>query len=189
MNYDIFIEGKEINLISLNEELARNSKWYQWFNDEKITAFMQKHYFPNTASLQLDYFKSSIESNATRVQCGILHKKDNILIGTIALNSIDFINRNTELSGLIGERKYQNLNYFVEANRLMLRHAFDTLNLNRVYGGSAIYEVDNLFCRVLGYTREGVLRNHIYKNGSYLDTYLFGILKEEYVALKTKWFN
>lgn len=189
MNYDIFIEGKEIDLISLNEELARNSRWYQWFNDENVTAFMQRHYYPNSAAQQVEYFKTSIENNTTRVQCGILHKKNQVLIGSIALNSIDFINRNSELSVLIGERKYHNLSYLVEAHRLMLRHAFDTMNLNRVYGGSAIKEVDSLFCRALGYTREGILRNHIYKNGVYLDTYLFGILKDSYKELKIKWFD
>ncbi len=188
MIYNIFIEGKEIDLISLNEDLARNSNWHQWFNDEKVTAFMQRHYYPNTASQQVEYFKSSIEGNTARVQCGILHKKDQVLIGSIALNSIDFINRNSELSVLIGERKYHNLSYLVEAHRLMLRHAFDTMNLNRVYGGSAIKEVDSLFCRALGYSREGVLRQHIYKNGGYLDSYLFGILKEDYDELKQKWF-
>lgn len=188
MNYDIFIAGKEIDLIVLNEDLAQNSNWFQWFNDEKVTAFMQRHYYPNTASQQVEYYKNSISGNSTRVQCGILQKMDNVLIGSIALNSIDFINRNTELSVLIGEKKYHNLSYLVEAHRLMLRHAFETMNLYRVYGGSAIKEVDSLFCRALGYTREGVLRKHIYKNGVYLDSYLFGILKEDYDELKQKWF-
>ena len=52
MQIDVFIEGKEIDLICLNETLAVNSQWYQWFNDEKVTAFMQKHYYPNTKELQ-----------------------------------------------------------------------------------------------------------------------------------------
>ena len=107
----------------------------------------------------------------------------------MSLNSIDFINRNCELSIIIGDRKSQNLNALVDAHKLMLRHAFDTLNLNRVYGGSIIKEINLLFCRALGYTNEGVSKNHVYKNGKYLDLYRFAILSDQYLALRDKWFK
>ena len=188
MKVDTFIAGTDIDLICLTEEIASSSNWYQWFNDEIITAFMQRHYYPNTKSLQIQYFKDHVESNSTRVQCGIYHKKDAKLIGVIALNNIDFINRTSELSVLIGEKNYQSLGFLVEAHKLMLRHGFETMNLHKIYGGSAIKEVDVLFCRALGYQREGIQRQHIYKNGKYYDLYLFGILKEEFDQLKEKWF-
>ena len=189
MKVDIFIEGTIIDLICLNAEIVEESNWYNWFNDEHLTKYMQKHYYPNTKDLQLDYFRKSIENNSTRVQCGIYHKADKMLIGTVSLNSIDFINRNCELSIIIGDRKSQNLNALVDAHKLMLRHAFDTLNLNRVYGGSIIKEINLLFCRALGYTNEGVSKNHVYKNGKYLDLYRFAILSDQYLALRDKWFK
>jgi RimJ/RimL family protein N-acetyltransferase len=173
----------------LNAEIVEESNWYNWFNDEHLTKYMQKHYYPNTKDLQLDYFRKSIENNSKRVQCGIYHKADKMLIGTVSLNSIDFINRNCELSIIIGDRKSQNLNALVDAHKLMLRHAFDTLNLNRVYGGSVIKEINMLFCRALGYTNEGVSKNHVYKNGKYLDLYRFAILSDQYLALRDKWFK
>jgi RimJ/RimL family protein N-acetyltransferase len=189
MKVDIFIEGTIIDLICLNAEIVEESNWYNWFNDEHLTKYMQKHYYPNTKDLQLDYFRKSIENNSKRVQCGIYHKADKMLIGTVSLNSIDFINRNCELSIIIGDRKSQNLNALVDAHKLMLRHAFDTLNLNRVYGGSVIKEINMLFCRALGYTNEGVSKNHVYKNGKYLDLYRFAILSDQYLALRDKWFK
>jgi RimJ/RimL family protein N-acetyltransferase len=189
MKVDIFIEGTIIDLICLNAEIVEESNWYNWFNDEHLTKYMQKHYYPNTKDLQLDYFRKSIENNSKRVQCGIYHKADKMLIGTVSLNSIDFINRNCELSIIIGDRKSQNLNALVDAHKLMLRHAFDTLNLNRVYGGSVIKEINMLFCRALGYTNEGVSKNHVYKNVKYLDLYRFAILSDQYLALRDKWFK
>jgi RimJ/RimL family protein N-acetyltransferase len=188
MKIDVFVAGIEIDLICLTEEIASCSNWYQWFNDERITATMQRHYYPNTKALQVDYFKNYIESNTTRVQCGIYHKKDNLLIGVIALNNIDFINRTSELSGFIGEKNYQSLIYFVEAHKLLLRHGFETLNLNKVIGGTIIKELDSLFCRALGYSREGLQRKQVFKNGQYMDVYLFGLLKGEFDQLKKKWF-
>jgi ribosomal-protein-alanine N-acetyltransferase len=189
MKIDVFIKGNEIDLICLNEDVIAESNWYNWFNDEKLTKYMQKHYYPNTKSLQIQYYKQSIENNPAKVQCGIYSKTHNLLIGAISLNNIDFINRNCELSVIIGESDFQNINALVEAHKLMLRHAFDTMNLNRVYGGSVIPEINLLFCRALGYSSEGLLKQHIFKNGKYLDVFLFGISLEKFTELRSKWFK
>ncbi len=189
MNIDVFIKGKEVDLISMDLSIVEHSNWYTWFNDEETTKFMQRHYYPHTKQQQIDFYKSSIENNPTKVQCGIYHKQAEVLIGTISLNNIDFINSNCELSVVIGEKNFQNLNSLVESHKLMIRHAFETMNLHRVYGGSMIKEIDLLFCRALGYSREGVLKQQVYKNGVYHDVYLFGILKEKYLLLKDNWFK
>ena len=189
MRFDVFIKGVEIDLICLNEDIISESNWYNWFNDSDVTKYMQKHYYPNTKSMQLSFYKNSIENNLNKLQCGIYHKESKILIGVISLNNINFINRNCELSVIIGEKKGQNLNVLVEAHKLLLRHAFETLNLNRVYGGAINKEMNLLFCRALGYSEEGILKNHVFKNGQYYDIYLFGILLERYLELKNKWFK
>ena len=189
MDIDIFIKGKEIDLISLNDEIIETSNWYKWFNDEELTTSMQHHYYPNTKKLQEKYYNSAIQGNVHKIQCGIYYKADKVMIGVISLSEINFFNRNCEISLIIGERQYQNLSILVESQRLMLRHAFDTLNMHRVYGGSVIKEINTLFCRALGYTSEGIFRQHIYKNGEYVDSYKFGILKPTYLKLKNKWFE
>ncbi len=180
INFDVFIQGKLIDLVCLNEEIVEKTNWYNWFNDEENTRFMQKHYYPNTKALQLEFFKNEIENNPNKLQLGIFHKKDKSLIGTISLSSIDFFNRSCEIAGLIGEKKYQNFTNMIEACKLLISHAFETLNMHRVYGGSIIKEVDEMFCRVLGFTHEGVRRKCVYKNGKYHDAYCHSILREEY---------
>jgi hypothetical protein len=34
MNVDVFISGKEIDLICLDESTIEHTNWYKWFNDE-----------------------------------------------------------------------------------------------------------------------------------------------------------
>ena len=180
IRFDVFLKGKSVDLVSLNEEIVEKTNWYNWFNDEEITMFMQKHYYPNTKSKQLDYYKNEIENSTTKLQLGILHKKDNILIGVISLSDIDFLNRKCEISGLIGEKNYQNMKYIVEACKLIIKHAFDQLNMHKVYGGTIIKELSLMLCRVLGFKEEGLKRSDVYKNGKYNDIYLIGLMKEEY---------
>ncbi len=180
VKFDVFIKGESVDLVVLNEEVVKKTNWYNWFNNEQITENMQKHYFPNTKSMQMDFLKTQIENNPKKLQLGIVHKQDDVLIGAISLNDIDFFNRKCEIAGLIGEKEYQKLTSFVEANKILFKHAFDQLNMHKLYGGTLIREISELYCRVLGFQEEGVKRKEIYKNGVYRDIFSFGLLREEY---------
>jgi RimJ/RimL family protein N-acetyltransferase len=187
IEFDIFLEGELINLVCLTEELIENTNWYNWFNDSESMRSMQKHYFPNTKKQQLQYFQNNIEGNINKLQLGIVHKKDNFLIGIISLNDIDYINKNAEIAGFIGEIKYHNFKYFIEANKIIIQHGFENLNLNKIYGGTLVKEIAIFYYRTLGFKNEGTRTNFAYKNGKYHDTYLIGLLKDEYHQLtKTK---
>ena len=180
MVFDTFIKGENINLICLNEDVINNSNWYNWFNDEVNTDTMQQHYFPNTKEKQLNFYKSQIENNSSKIQLGILHSKDNILIGVISLSNINYLNRSAEFGVLVGEKKYKNFNYFIEAARLIINHGFETLNLNRISSGTIVKEIDTMFCKVLGFTHEGIFKEAVFKNGKYVDVYSHALLKKNY---------
>ena len=181
IKYDVFIKGKNINLICLNDDIALSSNWHNWFNDELTTKGMQKHYFPNTANQQLKFFQTNIQDNITKLQLGIVYKVDNKLIGMISLNNIDFINKTCEIAGLIGESEYRNFENYVEASRLIIIHAFDTLNMHRIYGGTISKELKELHCRMLGFTFEGTQKESIFKDGKYHDTYMIGLLHKDFI--------
>jgi len=177
--FDIFIKGTNIDLVVLSSEIVGQTNWYSWFNDEENTEYMQQHYFPNSKELQLKYFRDNIEGNDKKIQLGIYHKKDKLLIGTISLNDINFQHRKCEISGFIGEKKYQTLKPFLEANKLLIKHAFEQLNMNRIYGGALNKDVSDFFVRMLNFETEGVLIDDVYKNGKYHDVYLIGLLKAD----------
>lgn len=179
IKFDSFIKGKLIDLVVLTEDIVEKTNWYNWFNDEENTKYMQKHYFPNTKTMQLVYFKNEIENNPAKIQLGIFHKKDKIMIGTLSLNSVDLLNRCAEISIFIGEKKYRELTYFVESCKLMIKHGFETIGLNRIYSGTISKDIDNLFCKLLGFRSEGSLKKSVYKNGNFCDIYLCAILKEK----------
>jgi [ribosomal protein S5]-alanine N-acetyltransferase len=178
--YDVFISGEKVDLIALSEDIIDSTNWYRWFNDGESTRLMQKHYYPNTLNLQKIYFRENIEGNASKLQLGIFHKEDQLMIGIISLNEIDYINRKCELSGIIGEKKYRNMTYLMEACKLIISHAFNQLNMRKIYGGTMIKELSMLLCRALKFKEEGVRRKDVYKNNDYNDVYLVGLLKDEF---------
>ena len=182
IKFDVFIKGERVDLVVLTEEIVDKTNWYNWFNDEENTKNMQKHYFPNTKQVQLEYFKNEIESNRTKLQLGIVQINKNLFCGIISLNDINYFNRCCEISAIIGEKSSRNLQYFAEAVKLTCKHAFETLNMNRIYSGTISKEIDELMCRTLGFVHEGVFRQEVYKNGKYQDVYRHALLKQDYTA-------
>jgi RimJ/RimL family protein N-acetyltransferase len=177
METDIFIRGKNLNLIVLSEETVKNSNWHKWFNSEKTTRFMQKHYFPNTIQKQIAFVK---EINSTdKIVLGI-HSK-NELIGVCSIDEINHYNRTCTLSIIIGE-KTNNEILSIEVFYLLAKHSFDTLNLNKIKIGQ--HEHLKLFTSKLnyhlGFKEEGVLKNEIYKNGKYYDVILSALFKNDF---------
>jgi len=182
LKFEVFIKGNLVDLVVLTEEIVKKTNWYKWFNNEETTKNMQKHYFPNTVDLQLDFFKKNILNNNKIVQLGIVVKKDNFFSGVMSLSNIDFLNQSCEFGAIIGEESSRNIKYFLEAAKLIIKHAFDTLHMQRVYSGTIVKEIDDLLCKTLGFKHEGIQRKAVYKNGKFLDIYMHSILKTEYDA-------
>ena len=180
MKFNVFIKGKNVDLVVLDEEAVEKTDWFNWFNDEENTEYMQQHYYPNTRAKQLAFYKSEIENNPKKLQVGIFHNEDKVLIGVISLNNIDYLHRNCSTGTIIGIKKYRKVIYFLEAYKLLIKHAFEQLNINKISDGSVSKDVADLLIKTVGYKLEGVRRNELYMNGKYVDLYLIGLLKEEF---------
>ena len=178
---DIFIRGKNVILKTLTKEDVISSNWYGWFNDEQLCKTLQKHYFPNTVEIQMDFLERNISNSTTKIQLGICRINGGNILGIVSLNDIDYINSKAEISALIGETEGRSINLFIESCQLIFNHAFNSLNLNRIYGGSISKQLVTLMTRSLGCKEEGVARQEIFKDGEYHDCYLYGILKEDFI--------
>lgn len=179
IRYDVFLKGEHIDLVVLTEEIAEKSNWYNWFNDEENMRNMQKHYFPNNREEQIMFFKTSILGNPKKLQLGILHKEERKMIGVISLDGIDHLNKKCGINGVIGETKYKSIHYWLEANRLLIHHAINSLNMRKIYGGSLSKELSIFYERMLGFESEGVLKQDVYKNGRFQDVYLFAFFVKD----------
>ena len=177
---DIFLGGDEVDLVVLTEDMVKTTNWYKWFNDQKINQNTTHHVYPNSVNSQLNRFRENIEGIEEKIQLGIYHKADKVLIGVISLNSINHFHKNCQFSAMLGESKYQTLKYYVEAARLIISHGFNALGMERIESGTFNKDIHNVVCRMLEFSEEGVKRSAIFKNGKYHDVYMHSILKEEF---------
>jgi len=110
---------------------------------------------------------------------------DGRLVGDIQLSSIDWRNRTAELGVGIALASDRGQGYGREATHLLLGYAFDHLDLARV--GASVLEYNNAAVRALersGFVAEGRDRAAVFIDGQRHDRLRFGLLRQEYGALR-----
>jgi RimJ/RimL family protein N-acetyltransferase len=113
------------------------------------------------------------------------------IIGYISMKNIDTHNRTACWSGyVIGDKESREKGNASQAVMLLLEYAFEELGMNRVYA-EALEEnkVSLTLCASLGFKREGVLRNHVFKNNAYHNLVQLGMLKGEFEQVKASYFK
>ena len=174
-NENVFLDGTDIFLRPLEEnDLKSNYKF--WLNDQEVVAHNSHGRFPYSCDDLLNYVKSTSSSNNIIV-LAIIDKKSNKHIGNISLQSINWIDRNAEIAFLLGDKNFWSKGIMSEAGNLLINHAFNELNLHKVYCGTSSNNLGMQKLAInLGMVKEGVRAESIFNNGRYFDIYEYGII-------------
>ncbi len=104
-------------------------------------------------------------------------KKTKALVGCISLG-IDKINSRAEIGFWVGEEFWGN-GYCSEATVEAIRYGFDILSLNKI---NSRHMAENpgsgRVMQKAGMLQEGYLKQHMYKNGKFVDVVVYGIFKD-----------
>lgn len=151
-------------------------------NDIEVRDYLS-NVFPYTEIMEEDFIKSlSSQKVPMDIVFGI--EASGKLIGTVGIHRINWTSRNGYLGIAIFDKDFWNRGIGTEATSLILKYAFEYLNLHKIL--LEVYEYNKRAIRVyekLGFRREGVLRKNHYLKGEYHDVIVMGILKEEYFEL------
>jgi RimJ/RimL family protein N-acetyltransferase len=178
------IYGERIRLRAVEREDVK--KFCVWVNDPEVTRHLML-YLPLSTVDEENWFdamtkrEQSEKPLAIEIRAGDGWK----MIGNCGVFGIDMVSRLGELGIMIGEKDEWNKGYGTETMSLLLRHCFETLNLNRVHlhvyaenlGGKRAYEK-------AGFVVEGCLREAIYKRGKYDDVIVMSVLRSEWILRK-----
>ncbi|HBO44791.1 MAG TPA: hypothetical protein DD670_12850 [Planctomycetaceae bacterium] len=100
-------------------------------------------------------------------------------VGNVSLDMIDQRHRNARLSVFIADPAQRGHGIGSEALRLLVKYAFDFLNLHKVWckANAADQRVLQFYERA-GFRKEGTLVEHEFHEGKYIDKCVFGIIRQ-----------
>lgn len=165
------IIGERVQLIPLNDECFDLT--LNWVNNPSLRLYTGTR-FPITKIEHEKWFfnKSQDPYNKT---FGIQVKETKKIIGLVGNNHFDALDRTTSIFIYLGETEDRNCGYGKETLNLFTKFCFNSLNVHKVW--AHIFDFNKasitLFAKS-GYTQEGILKEHIYRDGKYHDVVFLG---------------
>ena len=149
-----------------------------WHNDPELYATLGGHYRYVSREAETEWFRRRLEAR-DEVNLAICHSEEQEHIGNIYLRNIDWVHRNAELHIFLAAEKHRGKGYGSAAIRRLVKYAFDDLGLMRVYlytltrNSAAIKSYEKC-----GFSLEGRLKKHAFKNGVYEDMVVMGLCRD-----------
>ncbi len=142
----------------------------RWRNDLFIKSSTMSHPFPVTEELEREWYEVNARSkDNSYLTFTVVTKDSGKVIGFFSLNNINWVSRIAFISGVIGEKVDMGKGMGRESLELLIRYAFDYLNLNKI---CAYVRTDHPAMKTwmeTGAVLEGTLVNHFYADGRYYD--------------------
>jgi RimJ/RimL family protein N-acetyltransferase len=148
----------------------------KWINDSDNHKYL--HYdIPLEYNKTLEWYRKRDLSK--RLDCTIEY--DGVSVGLIGLLEIDTRNKKAEYYITIGEHGYKNKGIATIASNLILKVAFETFELNKVYlnvdadnlPACALYEKIGMVC-------EGCFCEDMWHNGAFINRKRYAILRSNF---------
>jgi ribosomal-protein-alanine N-acetyltransferase len=181
---DVFISGESIDLCIPTLEFAKNSQWYSWFNNKKLTRYLDEQgLFPNTADMQVEYFNSLKQDRLT-----LIVSNKSVYMGVVSLSSINMTRKTCEVATVVDPTIDIQSPYIVlESIALITQYAFDVLGINRISGGNHM-ELSGWRRRMelLGYMVEGIKKNGFIKGREVADGVTVACVYDTYQYILSK---
>lgn len=175
-----FLRGQKVELRKLSIETPLDD-YAQFINDvENLKWIDGVGNFPLSKEELLEYIRSN-----KGLLLGIFDLQGHH-VGNIQLSAINHHHRHA-LYGIVIAQKYQGKGYGREASHLILKHAFEVLNLHRVY--LMVVATNNAavsFYENLGFEQEGIAKDFHLLNFEYHDCIRFYMLEDRYRELVQK---
>jgi [ribosomal protein S5]-alanine N-acetyltransferase len=156
--------------------------FFSYYSDPEVNKFILCEIPTNVeeARRELQYWRGIFYHN-DGIYFAIAEKKTNRLIGSIGLTTHNSYQNRIELSYDLSSQYWRRGITSVAINAV-LNYGFQNLKVNRI---EAFVSVENIPSKNLllknGFTLEGLLRQHRYHRGRYVDVYVFSMLRSEFM--------
>lgn len=177
----IFIDGTLVTLRPLCRENLQSI--FTYMNNQAVTKYLYA-YLPLMLEDEERWYEKQI-GNSGNVALGIYTKDAEAkFIGTMGIHRIDHRCQRASTGAAIGDTSCLGKGYGTDAKMHLLHWAFNTLNLRKVTSSVlATNPRSKKYLEKTGYRQVGVLREHHFVNGEFVDEYLMEVFRDEFFAV------
>ena len=178
-----FIKTKRLVIREYSDEYL--AQVFDYRSDPRVyKTYTKKH---DTKEDLAEYLKNNItEFNKDNGYSVFIVLLKDIVIGEVAISYWDYNNEKNAIGYAI-RPEYQKNGYGYEAVLAVVEYMFERMGRNRI---QADVEFDNAasiaLLKKVGFKEEGLLRQVEYKNGQWNDSYLYAILKDDWIHKRDK---
>ena len=174
----MIIEGERIYLTGISEP---DEAYLRWMEDNEVTKYLETRFNPSSVG-EIQHYLDAVNSNAGSFMFAIM-KGNNLNtsehIGNIKLGPIDWLHRFSSVGLLIGEKRLWGQGYGTEAIKIVVKFAFETLNLHKLTAGCYKENIASIRAfQKAGFTVEGELKSQYLLEGKYTSGILLGLVNE-----------
>jgi len=166
----VFLEGEKVTLRTMEEEDA--GIFTEIVNDSEVRKYLAIRK-PMSKSDEEEFIDNLSEDN---IHLSIYAEDE--LIGNIVLKEKE---EGVGELGIMIRPDHHGNGYGTEASKLLITHGFQQLRFHRIY--ARVYannEKSKAVWEKLGFTEEGLMREHIFVDGEFVDAHIYGLLEHEW---------
>ena len=109
-------------------------QWASWFNDQKITQFLEQGKYPNTPNQQKEFYQNSLEQGRFLT---LVKTKDGELLDVVSLSDINLDKKTCQVAYVCPVKSDKARIAPLEALALATEHAFNRFGVTQVWAGHA----------------------------------------------------
>ena len=161
------------------EERDVGETYLAWMCDRETMQYLESRDQTHTLDT-LRAFVRAMNESPRDCLLGIFEVRSGEHVGNIKIGSIRMPHRSADLGLIVGNRNSWGKGYGTEAIALATRHAFEELDLNKLWAGMYAENLGSYRAFIkAGYREVGRFQRHILFNGRYIDSILVEKCREE----------
>jgi RimJ/RimL family protein N-acetyltransferase len=155
---------------------------YKFKNDPDITKFLGGFSVGYSKNDIKDWIHS-VRKREKDIIWSITSKSSDTCIGQIGLYNIDYRVGNAGI-GIALSNKERNKGIGTLVHIKVLKFAFSELNLNKITAKILTFNNASVaLYKKLGFLKEGEIRDFQFRDGNYINAYIYGLLKKEWRSM------
>ena len=175
------LTGDKVRIRAIERRDLENA--VRWINDPEVTRYLTMA-GPISSVAEEKWIEAAARGDSPNDRHFTMETLDGEYLGQIGLHGIDWRHRHATAGIVIGAKEHWGKGYGTDAMRMLLRHAFDTLNLHKVV--LTAYSDNRRAIRSYekcGYKVVGVMKEHRFTGGRYHDEVMMEVLADEFRRL------